>query len=301
MASEYSRIFATAAEDPGTAGDQGEENWATLLREWLPPEYHIETKGRLIGHNGVMSPQIDLVVLKPSYPRKLLTKKVWMAGGVAAAFECKTTLNAAHIKDAVKKCILFKSLFPERKGSPLLELRSPLTYGILAHSHAWKGKQSDPIGNVEKAFAEKQDTVIHPRFEIDLICVSDLAVWHSIYMSTYISDQSSPQKAQLEKLFGGPVGPATAMSRAALNDDRQAQTFRPFGALLSILTRRLGWDNGSVRALADYYLKVNLEGSGQGGMRFWPASVYSEEVRSQTLGGRFTNGVFWDEWSIAGY
>ena len=36
MASEYNRIYKRATEDPGTAGDQGEENWAKLLRGWLP-------------------------------------------------------------------------------------------------------------------------------------------------------------------------------------------------------------------------------------------------------------------------
>ena len=36
MAAEYNRIRKRTAEDPGTAGDQGEENWAELLREWLP-------------------------------------------------------------------------------------------------------------------------------------------------------------------------------------------------------------------------------------------------------------------------
>ena len=85
MASEYLRIYTKAVNDPGTAGDEGEENWATLFRDWLPPTYHIRTKGQLIGHDGTLSPQIDLVVLKPSYPRKLLEKKVWFAGGVAAA------------------------------------------------------------------------------------------------------------------------------------------------------------------------------------------------------------------------
>jgi len=29
---EYNRIRKRAYEDPGTAGDQGEENWAELLR-----------------------------------------------------------------------------------------------------------------------------------------------------------------------------------------------------------------------------------------------------------------------------
>ena len=32
MSTEYHRIQRRAAEDPGTAGDQGEENWAGMLR-----------------------------------------------------------------------------------------------------------------------------------------------------------------------------------------------------------------------------------------------------------------------------
>lgn len=86
IAAEYKRIRARAAEDPGTAGDQGEENWATLLRGWLPSQYQVVTKGRLISHNGTTSPQVDVIVLKPSYPPKLLDKKLYLAAGVAAAF-----------------------------------------------------------------------------------------------------------------------------------------------------------------------------------------------------------------------
>src|SRR5262245_8713574 len=37
IAAEYKRIYRRSTEDPGTAGDQGEENWADLLRQWLPP------------------------------------------------------------------------------------------------------------------------------------------------------------------------------------------------------------------------------------------------------------------------
>src|ERR1700722_12317245 len=153
MASEYARIYARAAEDPGTAGDEGEENWAGLLREWLPPNYHVRTKGRLLSHDGTMSPQIDVLVLKPSYPLKLLQKKVWLAEGVAAAFECKTTLTAAHVADSVARCATFKGLYKPRTGSPRRELRSPLIYGILAHSHTWKGAASRPVENVNNALS----------------------------------------------------------------------------------------------------------------------------------------------------
>ena len=46
---EYQRIRKRATEDSGTAGDQGEENWAELLRDWLPPTYQVVTKGSMWG------------------------------------------------------------------------------------------------------------------------------------------------------------------------------------------------------------------------------------------------------------
>src|ERR1044072_8424563 len=64
MSAEYNRIQMRATEDPGTAGDQGEENWAELLRDWLPRSFEVVTKGRIISQEGETSPQIDVLVLK---------------------------------------------------------------------------------------------------------------------------------------------------------------------------------------------------------------------------------------------
>src|SRR5438094_9937474 len=82
---EYARIQKRAIEDPGTAGDQGEENWASLLRSWLPSYFRVETKGRILTSSGYASPQVDVLVLMPSYPAILLGEKLYLAGGVAAA------------------------------------------------------------------------------------------------------------------------------------------------------------------------------------------------------------------------
>ena len=60
---EYERIRKRAAEDPGTAGDQGEENWASLLKNWLPSYFNIVTKGRILTDSGYASPQVDILVL----------------------------------------------------------------------------------------------------------------------------------------------------------------------------------------------------------------------------------------------
>jgi hypothetical protein len=70
--SEYERIQKRVFEDPGTAGDEGEENWAELLRKWLPSGYRVVTKGRILGYQGIASPQVDIIVLHPSYPEYLV-------------------------------------------------------------------------------------------------------------------------------------------------------------------------------------------------------------------------------------
>lgn len=73
---EYERIQKRATEDPGTAGDQGEENWATLIRNWLPRYFQVVTKGRILSQSCDASPQIDILVLYPSYPKILIDKKL---------------------------------------------------------------------------------------------------------------------------------------------------------------------------------------------------------------------------------
>ena len=119
MDAEYKHIQKWVTLDPGTAGDQIEENWAEILRGWLPSTYKVVTKGKIIGQNGSMSPQVDVLVLKSIYPERLLNKKLYLAAGVAAAFECKTTLRREHIKKAMKTCVKIKDLYPVREGTPL--------------------------------------------------------------------------------------------------------------------------------------------------------------------------------------
>lgn len=175
LADEYHRIQKRVHEDSGTAGDQGEENWATLLRQWLPSTYHIVTKGRIISHKGIASPQIDILVLHPTYPQYLLDKKLYLAGGVSAAFECKVTLRSEYIKDAIHNSITIKRHYPTRKGSPYQELHTPLIYGLLAHSHHWKNKNSTPIENIVNVLIERdRELVTHPKESLDLLCVADL-------------------------------------------------------------------------------------------------------------------------------
>ena len=75
ISDEYTRICRRVNEDPGTAGDQGEENWKELLESWIPPYFQIVTKGRILSDSGETSPQVDVIVLSPDYPKSLLNCK----------------------------------------------------------------------------------------------------------------------------------------------------------------------------------------------------------------------------------
>jgi hypothetical protein len=172
-------------------------------------------------------------------------------------------------------------------------------YGVLSHSHSWKRTKSDPIANVEKALYEAPTKVEHPRYLLDMICVADLAFWHRFNISAYDANLS-PHEQFLREVFGGVHGMMTGHTCSSFSSQNQSADFRPVGALLASLVNSLAWEDPAVRDLADYYRLAKLLGTGQGGMRPWPLSVYSNEVALQIMGGRLTNGIHWDDWSIGG-
>ena len=298
MAAEYNRIQMRATEDPGTAGDQGEENWAELLRGWLPRTYEVVTKGRIIGQDGRTSPQIDVLVLKSIYPEKLLTKKLYLAAGVAAAFECKTTLKAAHIDEAIETCVKIKNLYPVREGTPYKELHAPIVYGLLAHSHSWKGPNSTPEANIEQKLLESDCLhVSHPRQGLDLLCVADLAAW-TLFKMTFVRPQLIPNYESSMFSRYGPDEAALSSYIGHTSSDNRVEHFTPIGVLISNLSRQLGWEDSGLRSLADYYRNANTEGLGRGNVRKWSSAIYSEKVRRLAEAGNLSSGLssFWDEW-----
>jgi hypothetical protein len=299
LSAEYDRIQRRATEDPGTAGDQGEENWATILREWLPHSFHIVTKGRILSTDGKASGQVDVIVLSPAYPRFMLDKKLYLAGGVAAAFECKTTLKASHIREAVENAATIRRLMRPRVGSPYKELHSPLIYGLLAHSHSWKGAASTPLENVEAALREADaEKVAHPREMLDLLCIADLATWVS-NIGTFLGPNQVPLDWRALEATYGPEGSATtAYMQHSPQVDLQKPEFQPIGPFLNYLFRKLAREHDALRNLSDYFRLADLGGSGRGYMRCWPSSIYSDVIRQRVVAGALSNGVPWDEWSV---
>ncbi|EOB6680495.1 DUF6602 domain-containing protein [Vibrio vulnificus] len=296
---EYQRIMKRAKEDPGTAGDQGEENWATLLKNWLPSYFHIVTKGRILCENGYASPQIDVLVLHPSYPKILLDKKLYLAGGVAAAFECKTTLKASHVKEAVETAANIRRNLPSREGSPYKELNSNIIYGLLAHSHSWQGDKSKPIENIAKALWEADKLhVDHPIQQLDFITVSDLASWQA-HKTVFIGPAWAHYNDALKKIYGEHGSATSSYICASVGGDRQKEFFTPISALLAGLFSKLAWTFNDMRELEAYFRKVNMMGSGEGNMRLWPIEIYSEGIRNRVFHGPLSNGVAYDEWHCA--
>lgn len=169
---EYQRIFSRSLEDPGTAGDEGEENWAELLRHWLPSHYHVVTKGRILGSNGEASKQFDVLVLHPTYPSGLLAKKLYIAPGVVAAFECKLTLKQAHIGQAFRRSANLKRLHRSEK-----DYNAPIV-GLLAHAHSWK---SNKAANIERMgsliYNSYCEHVQNLPENLDIISIASLGTW----------------------------------------------------------------------------------------------------------------------------
>lgn len=303
LASEYQRLHKRSTEDPGTAGDGGEENWARVLKEWLPEGYHVRTKGRIQGPDQAASPQVDVVVLKPSYPKALLDVKYYASAGVAAAFECKTTLTKAHLTEAATTAAEIQRISDpgerrgKRSGTPFRELYGPIFYGVLAHSHSWS--PTTAADHVTEAFAAGVGRSKHPREALDLVCVADLGTWTTGKWSYQGPEQPSlweysPCRNELPTGYASCTPYAPPKRQAG---DTYAENV-PLAQLCAHLTQRLAWEDASLRDMADYYALANFGGTGAGSQLGWSADVvYSPEVlaRLREFG---PDHEVWSEWSL---
>ena len=303
LAAEYRRIYHRTSEDPGTAGDEGEENWAALLREWLPSSYQVVTKGRVVFPDRSASSQVDVVVLRGSYPPRLLNNKLYLSSGVVAAFECKNTLTAGHVKAAVEKAASLKSRTARRDGSLQEELRSPLVYGLLAHSHAWKGKNSAPVENVDEALEESVAVIHHPSRLIDIICVADLAAWtlgHLVDCPWFFRDETRKLRAKYAGVpaEGWVVSQFTRFTEGIF--EMEFETPNPIAILVSHLLEWCAWDDEDLRPIADYFRVAGLQGSGTGPVVPYALDVFSDGVRGLLRAKPPRSGPqsWWDRWSM---
>jgi len=305
LQSEYQRIRARTHEDPGTAGDEGEEDWAKLLRLWLPSTYHVVTKGRILTALGEASPQVDVLVLQPNYPQYLLTKKHYLSSGVLAAFECKNTLRRDGIQKAISNSKAVANILQRERNAPGYErspiaadrvyaqLHKPLVYGLLAHSHSW----SDPgaIDVISQALVEIDlATTQHPREILDIVCVADLAVWSAGRCAT-----SLPAGAVWSAGAALPEVPDIVTSFTCLHAGGWAEgsiyfkSFTTIGALITRLYEKISYLDVQARMFGQYFklaMKDGRSGGGQG--RRW-GDVLSPDARATVSACRDWRNRYW--------
>lgn len=296
LTSEYDRIRNRTIEDPGTAGDEGEENWKHLLREWIPPNYPIVTKGRIVSSLGEASPQIDVLILKPFYPARLLSKKLYLSSGVAAAFECKNTLRAHHLAAAMESSVATKRLLISDPPSTPRQLgHGPIMYGILAHAHEWVRPASTPVENVVNALKGCLPPGSSPAEVLDLVCVATLDTW--VKDVEFLMRRHFPHQ-----YWHGAVG-----DRFELGPDvdgvikvcirsYDAWPSNPLGTMISSVVSHLAWTDVAVRPLADYLRQILHHAGGSGPVWAWPTDQFDGRIIDGVEAHR-THG--WNEWASA--
>ncbi len=281
ISAEYNRIQKRSLEDPGTAGDQGEENWAKIFKEWLPSDYHIVTKGRLLNEKGVASPQVDVIILHPFYPKGLLDKKLYLTAGVAAAFECKNTLKAEHIKKTIKNSVEIRKIINHKEGNYKNELYSPVVYGLLAHSHSWKSKNSNTIDLIQKKIIEYDlKYVNHPIQMLDFLCISDLALWSSYKRPMTMIPNYPPKKGELghKWIHVCQTGYGLTKEDILFEGKPLLKNFTPIGAFLYRLLKKISIYDSRLKDIANYFGNSGLTGFTRLLSRDWPKDIFTPEA-----------------------
>ena len=293
MQSEYERIRARTVEDPGTAGDEGEEAWASILRKWLPEGYQVRLKGRILSAEGTAGPQVDIVV------------KLYLAGGVAAAFECKNTLKSAHIDKAWETAAAIEELDGrDRDRSPFHALVPSICYGLLAHGYSWNKPGSDAFGMVTRKLRKLLESTNQICKAPSLICIANLASWDSLRISYDGPGVVPPELWEARKALLGRIDdrPTCAIQYSVAADgSNQPQPANPLGVLVANIVGRLAFEDATIRPLSQYFFA-----SGMSGERGVPVAMKEFALESQfsaaMLSGfpnALTNGLNGSEWSLA--
>ena len=138
-----------------------------------------------------------------------------------------------------------------------------------------------------------------------MLCVADFGTWVSgkftfIGPSTVAGWESIGDK--IHSLYGLEGSAQSSYIRHTPNHNNQTEYFTPIGTFISNLTRRLAWEDSALKDLVDYYQVTEIGGTGAGGFRRWPISIYSEDVQ-RCLQGKTSrlssNTSTLDEWQVA--
>lgn len=252
------------------------------------------TKGRILSDEGKASPQVDVLVLHPSYPVALRDKKLYFAGGVVAAFECKLTLRKEHIKKAKRNAAIIKNLLPQRIGNPYDELHQPIIFGVLAHSHSWTTTNIwTPFDICLQPGETVSNKYNHPRYMIDVVCISDLATFvldTEIFMGPLLDEE------RLSAFGDDPLGGVNTVYGATweLNEEVFGKGMI-LARLITALSTRMAYEDPALRPFVDYLSRTAGKGSA-GTITKWPPSIFSEGVAQRLIKEGTQDEEWWGKW-----
>lgn len=299
MAEEYEEVFDRTSTTKGRvqeSGHQIEAAWKEFLSGWLPPHYEVKTRKYIVGEvdSGENYEETDLVVLRPNYPKSLRDKTHVLAGGVAAAFSVKQTLDRKSIYEAAESCARLQRTLASREGTPRKELTRPFPFGLLAHSHGWKAHGSNPVHNVSKhLFEADQMHATNLRECLDLVCVPDLGTWNHIKSITPGWPIVPPipeglPEEQIQDIVRATMKTKVRSTFAPNHSRHHGDVLASF--LTSLYSRLAVHDSGS-GALADSFSLMGADSGGRDKCRIWDAeSVLTPSVRDLPL-------QMWDHFS----
>jgi hypothetical protein len=289
----YAELHSLATTDPQRAGHGGEQTWVKLLTEWLPPAYQVRTRKYILPEGPGEPFETDIVVFRPSYPVPLREREEVIAGGVAAAFSVKLTLDAAGVRDGFDRAAKLRRSLMQRHGSPREQMLGAFTVGLLAHSHAWKKPSSSPIRNISDHCRRlDQEFCKHPRETLDFACVADLSTWTTIrYLSTRPGEVSGWPHASEDQQRDG-----CAISSIVVAEPSLSPT--PVGTFITGLLVRLSYTDETIWPLAESLQLMGTLGSSKGRQRLWNLSdVYTDDIRAHLFdwnnaGSKDWHGMF---------
>lgn len=180
-------------------------------------------------------------------------KKLYFAGGVIAAFECKLTLHKNHLKSVFENSAKIKKMLPPRGGSPYDELHQPPIFGVLAHSSTWKKKNETALGTAITDCCYK--FCQHPRELPDLFCISDVSSYLNckrIHIGPYCSKDGKDIFEKFDK--DGGVDAGYIWGTESSGDSIGGETL---GMMIYYLTKRMAFEDPSLRRFAEYLDEVD--------------------------------------------
>lgn len=282
MASDYDAIRTEIGDQGASAiqesGHRAESRWKEFLEDWLPPQYEIGTRKYLVSDStGEKSSEQDLVIFHPSYPRKLRAQTLVSVSGVVAAFSVKLTLDAAGLKQAIVSAQQVRRLLAHPPRNVRGELVSTVMYGVLAHSHVWKGAGATPIANIERQLVDQG--AANPREGLDVVCVADLACWQRMLfvLTEYLIDGLKQQG----------IEDIPHVQDVMFREADSVGKPQALGGLLSAVLGRLAVFDMTVTPIANGLRQATVPSQEAGARHRWPlAEVLSIDTLESIRNGR---------------